>query len=240
MIDPAPARSTEAKMTNKPKAKAEPAAGKSVSKVPKASTPLSAYQRKRDFKKSPEPAGGANKATAYPIFVIQKHDASSLHYDLRLEVDGTLKSWAVPKGPAPDPAEKHLAVHVEDHPIEYADFEGVIPEGEYGGGTVMVWDRGVYLNLREAPGKTHPTTMTAALAEGKIEIWLEGTKLKGGYALIRTRLGGADKNWLLFKMKDQLAGAGRDDRGDDAKSALTGRTMDQIAAEGGGKVKHRK
>ena len=193
--------------------------------------------RSPPFKKTTEPAGAKKKTAPYPIFVVQKHDASSLHFDFRLEVDGVLKSWAVPKGPSPEPSEKHLAVQVEDHPIEYADFEGVIPEGEYGGGTVMVWDRGVYVNLREAPEKTHPTTMAASVAEGKVEIKLAGTKLQGNYALIRTHFGGADKNWLLFRMKDQPAGPGKDDRGDDAQSALTGRTLEQIAAEGGGKVK---
>jgi len=210
---------------NKPAKKSE-TAGKGPTARDK--KPLAAYQHQRDFEKTPEPEGGKPKPTAYPIFVVQKHAASHLHYDLRLEVDGVLKSWAVPKGPSPDPAEKHLAVAVEDHPLEYADFEGVIPEGEYGGGTVMVWERGVYANLREAPGKTHPTTMAEAIAEGKVEVFLEGTKLKGGYALIRTRMGGADKNWLLFKMKDKLASSGPDDRGDDAKSALTGRTMAEI------------
>src|SRR5437764_8058762 len=183
---------------------------------------LSQYKQKRDFKKTAEPAGaaktGGRKARALR-FVIQKHDARRLHYDFRLEMEGVLKSWAVPKGLPWVQAEKHLAVEVEDHPIEYADFEGIIPEGQYGGGTVMVWDRGNYRVYGEQPVKS--------LKEGKLHLVLEGEKAKGEWTLVRIR-GRDDENnqWLILKT------------GDDAKpiskkkenhSVKTGRTMEQIA-----------
>jgi len=182
---------------------------------------LEEYKRKRNFGKTAEPAGKKRKSSKKPIFVIQKHQASQLHYDLRLEVDGVLKSWAVPKGPSTDPSQKRLAVPTEDHPMDYADFEGTIPEGEYGAGTVMVWDTGVYLNLRSVKG----TSMEESLDDGKIEVWLEGKKLKGGYVLIRTKIG-----WLFKKMVDEEADPERDVT-KEAKSALSGRTMEQIARD---------
>ena len=163
-----------------------------------------------------------------PLFVIQKHDASTLHYDFRLEVDGVLKSWAVPKGPSTNPRERRLAVPTEDHPMEYADFEGVIPEGEYGGGTVLLWDRGTYRNLRAEGDK--PVSMSEALAEGRVAVWLEGKKLRGGYALIRTGKSD-DARWLLIKMKDEEADARRNPVGAEPKSVLTGRTLEEIARE---------
>lgn len=179
------------------------------------------YKRKRRFHTTPEPQGSLpKKQTTAPIFVIQKHAASHLHYDFRLEIDGVLVSWAVPKGIATDPAQKHLALQTEDHPIEYAQFEGVIPQGEYGGGTVMVWDIGTYENKKKA-------SMSSCLKKGRIEIVLEGKKLKGGYALIRTALGDNKKNWLLVKMRDEYADKKIKNV---TKSALTGRTMKQIAA----------
>src|SRR6266446_7571227 len=138
------------------------------------------YKRKRDFKKTAEPAGGAKargRKTRANRFIIQKHDASRLHYDFRLEMDGVLKSWAVPKGLPWAQAERHLAVEVEDHPIDYADFEGIIPEGQYGGGTVMVWDRGNYRVYGEQPVKS--------LKEGKLHLVLEGEKAKGEWTLVR-------------------------------------------------------
>ena len=152
----------------------------------------------RDYSGAPgRPGAGLRPA---PIFVIQKHAARQLHYDFRLEVDGVLKSWAVPKGPSTDPRDKRLAVPTEDHPLEYAGFEGVIPEGEYGGGTVLVWDTGSYRNLTEKKGEAIP--MGQAVAHGHVKVWLEGGKLKGGYALTRFKTG-KDEAWLLVKADDE-------------------------------------
>lgn len=194
---------------------------------------LKAYKHKRDFRRTSEPAGERNGAagSSQPIFVIQKHDASNLHYDFRLEVDGVLKSWAVPKGPSTDPGEKRLALPTEDHPLDYADFEGVIPEGEYGGGTVLVWDRGPYRNLRTEK-EDQAVSMSEALDEGKVEVWLEGEKVPGGYALIRTG-GGDDERWLLIKMDDEKADARRNPTSTEPASVLSGRTLEEIAAEEG-------
>jgi DNA ligase D-like protein (predicted 3'-phosphoesterase) len=191
---------------------------------------LSEYRRKRDFRRTPEPAGGRSGSSGKPLFVIQKHDASNLHYDLRLEMDGVLKSWAVPKGPSTDPREKRLAVPTEDHPLDYADFEGVITEGEYGAGTVLVWDTGHYRNLRSEK-KDGGLSMAESYADGKIEVWLEGLKIKGGFALIRT---GSDDRWLLVKMADDEADARRNPVSTAPKSVLSGRTLKQIAEKAGG------
>src|SRR6188472_3662843 len=150
---------------------------------------LTTYKQKRNFKESPEPTGG--KPTDDRLrFVVQKHAASSLHYDFRLEVDGVLKSWAVPKGPSTDPREKRLAVEVEDHPLDYADFEGAIGEGTYGAGAVIVWDTGPYAS--EEP-------MEEALKRGHVVVDLEGHKLQGGWLLQRTRKVGEQQQWLLIK-----------------------------------------
>lgn len=154
-------------------------------------------------------------------FVIQLHDATQRHYDLRLEVEGVLKSWAVPKGPSTDPTEKRLAIEVEDHDVDYADFEGVIPEGRYGAGTVMVWDRGAYRNLSE------DTTMAEGLENGLVEVWLEGEKLTGGYALKRIR-GGKKPQWLLIKMRDKEADARRNPVSTETRSVKSGRSLDAI------------
>jgi len=156
-------------------------------------------------------------------FVIQKHDASQLHYDFRLEMSGVLKSWAVPKGPSTDPSEKRLAVEVEDHQLSYADFEGVIPEGEYGAGTVMVWDTGSYQNMRE-------DDMASCYQDGLIEVWLEGEKLQGGYALKRFR-GGKKPQWLLIKMNDDAADARRNPVSTETQSVKTGRNLKTIREE---------
>jgi DNA ligase D-like protein (predicted 3'-phosphoesterase) len=188
---------------------------------------LRAYKEKRDFQHTSEPSGEHAQPSSKPIFVIQKHDARTLHYDFRLEVDGVLKSWAVPKGPSTDPSARRLAVPTEDHPLDYAGFEGVIPEGEYGAGTVMVWDRGPYRNLREKK-EGDGASMDRALEEGKVEVWLDGKKLKGGYALIRTGRGD-DARWLLIKMDDKEADARRNPTSTETQSALSGRTMEEIA-----------
>ena len=197
-----------------------------------ADDPLKSYREKRDFRKTDEPAGGGDRPSGKPIFVIQKHDASHLHYDFRLEVEGVLKSWAVPKGPSTDPKEKRLAVPTEDHPLEYADFEGVIPEDEYGGGTVLVWDAGTYRNLRKEK-ESDRTAMQEAIEQGKVEIWLEGKKLQGGYALIRTGKPdkGGKERWLLIKTKDAKADARRNITSTEPDSVLTGRTIEEIAAD---------
>ncbi len=193
---------------------------------------LETYRKKRDFRATNEPSGKNRKRKrGGPIFVIQKHDASRLHYDFRIEVDGVLKSWAVPKGPSTDPRQRRLAVPTEDHPLDYADFEGVIPEGEYGGGTVLVWDTGPYENIKEKEGRK--LSMQESLKQGQVEIRLKGKKLKGGYALIRTG-SGKDNRWLLIKMKDDDADARRNPVSTEPNSVITGRTLKQIAeAEGG-------
>src|SRR6267142_2362896 len=181
------------------------------------------YKRKRDFKKTAEPAGGAKargRKTRANRFIIQKHDASRLHYDFRLEMDGVLKSWAVPKGLPWAQAERHLAVEVEDHPIDYADFEGIIPEGQYGGGTVMVWDRGTY-------ELTPPGDPVEAVRKGKRHVILHGQTAKGEWALIRIRAEGGKNQWLLMKT---AGGVKPISKKRDDQSVKTGRTMKQIAS----------
>jgi DNA ligase D-like protein (predicted ligase)/DNA ligase D-like protein (predicted 3'-phosphoesterase) len=167
---------------------------------------LEEYKAKRDFRKTPEPGPRPAKAHRQPIFVIQEHHASHLHYDFRLEADGVLKSWAVPKQPSLDPAEKRLAVRVEDHPLGYATFEGRIPEGQYGAGDVTVWDHGTYENL--LADKATPQTVAEGIDAGRLEFALHGEKLQGRFALIRMRGRQRGKeNWLLIKMKDEHARA---------------------------------
>jgi len=191
---------------------------------------LETYRKKRDFKKTKEPQGSKSKKSKQPIFVIQKHNASNLHYDLRIEVDGVLASWAVPKGPSTDPSEKRLAVRTEDHPMEYADFEGVIPEGEYGAGTVLVWDTGTYQNLRE--NKYDPSDMPQSLDEGKIEIRLEGKKISGGYNLIRTGPKKPEQErWLLMKADDDRADARRNPVSTQPESVKSGKKLEDIREE---------
>jgi bifunctional non-homologous end joining protein LigD len=185
---------------------------------------LTEYKRKRNFSVTAEPSGAKKprpkRVVGASRFVIQKHDASRLHYDFRLEMEGVLKSWAVPKGLPWKRGEKHLAVEVEDHPIDYEDFEGVIPVGNYGGGTVMVWDRGNYYVHGEKP--------LEALAEGRLHLVLEGKKLKGDWALIRTRAERGKNQWLLLKSDADVKPVSK--KRDD-ESAKTGRTMKQIAKD---------
>ncbi|PYL00314.1 MAG: ATP-dependent DNA ligase [Verrucomicrobia bacterium] len=184
---------------------------------------LAEYKRKRDFKKTAEPTASTKAGPRKPRtlrFVIQKHDARRLHYDFRLEMEGVLKSWAVPKGLPWAQAEKHLAVEVEDHPIEYADFEGIIPEGQYGGGTVMVWDRGTY-------ELTPPEDPVEAVRKGKFHVILRGEKAKGEWALIRIRPQDGKNQWLLMKT---AGGVKPVSKKRDDQSVKTGRTMKQITA----------
>src|SRR5581483_10429813 len=174
---------------------------------------LAEYNRKMDFRVTSEPSGRIlERARGDPArFCVQKHRASHLHYDFRLEKDGVLLSWAIPKGPSLDPSEKRLAMHVEDHPVEYLEFEGTIPEGEYGGGTVMLWDLGTYEEQPDSKGNN-------------LKLVLHGRKLQGEFALVKT--GGGDKQWLLIKKRDEAAGRPVDDD----HSVKSGRTLDEIAA----------
>lgn len=190
---------------------------------------LSAYQKKRNFNQTPEPVGNkqSKRSKKYPIFVIHKHDARNLHYDVRLEIDGVLVSWAVPKGPSTNPSVKHLAVPTEDHPMDYATFEGMIPVGNYGAGAVMVWDIGTYKNIKMKNDKLVP--MDQCVKDGRVEVWLEGKKLVGGYALIRAQ-SHDETFWLMLKMNDKHADTRRDILKADT-SALTGRTMQEIAGD---------
>lgn len=191
---------------------------------------LSHYRDRRDFCKSPEPPDGTKSrwsGDSHPIFVIQKHAASTTHFDLRLEWDGELISWAVPKGPSTDPREKRLAVRVENHPLDYADFEGVIPEGEYGAGAVIVWDAGPYRVLDE--DDEDPADLGEALNRGAAEFWVEGKKIRGGFALVHAKIDGDDRNWLLIKKDDDGADARRNPVSTEPESVLSGRTLEQVA-----------
>ena len=190
---------------------------------------LQDYRRKRDFRRTVEPRGAPRRGSKRPIFVIQKHAATSLHYDFRLELDGVLRSWAVPKGPSTDPRDKRLAVEVEDHPLDYAGFEGVIGEGQYGAGAVIVWDQGTYRNTSERDGQEVP--LADALARGHASIWLEGHKLTGGYTLQRFR-GGAKPQWLLIKRRDEGADARRRPTSSQPRSVLSGRRVDELRPTG--------
>lgn len=167
---------------------------------------LARYRQKRDFGRTEEPRGGRRKSSARePRFVVQKHDASTLHYDFRLEAGGVLKSWAVPKGPPDDPRRKALAQPTEDHPLEYAGFEGEIPEGEYGAGTVEIWDSGTYDNLTEDHGE--PVPVEEAIDRGHVKVRLAGKRLHGGYALTRMRpRDGKSPGWLLVKTREAAPG----------------------------------
>src|SRR5690349_14679512 len=198
-------------------------------KRPSSATKLSEYRRKRDFAKTREPAGGATTSKSAPRkkrapalhFVVQKHAASQLHFDFRLELDGVMKSWAVPKGPSYDPSVKRLAMEVEDHPIEYNTFEGTIPQGEYGGGTVMLWDRGTY----EAENGGGVDALREGYARGDLKFMLHGERLRGGWVLVRMKRPGRPQ-WLLIKHRDEYASNARDVVKDVTTSVATGRTME--------------
>jgi bifunctional non-homologous end joining protein LigD len=194
------------------------------------SSRLAEYRRKRDFSRTREPAGGKRRKSPRLAYVIQKHAASRLHYDLRLELDGVMKSWAVPKGPSLDPAAKRLAIHVEDHPIEYNQFEGTIPAGEYGGGTVMIWDFGTYTSAGDA--EDPEAALRAGYRKGDFKFVLRGRRLKGPWVLVRTKGRGdrlRQQQWLLIKHRDETADPDIDPTEAYQTSARTGRTMNEIA-----------
>lgn len=183
---------------------------------------LARYRQKRRFEETPEPLGEEEPSTGVLRFVVQKHDASHLHYDLRLEMGGVLKSWVVPKGPSLRPAERRLAMMAEDHPLSYRTFEGTIPAGNYGAGTVMVWDEGTY---RAADGDEE--TLLRDLERGSLSVVLHGKKIAGEFALVQMPRAG-EKAWLLMKRDDEHA-ADRDVSEED-RSVRTGRTMEKIAS----------
>src|SRR5438270_9800844 len=188
--------------------------------------PLDEYARKRRFENTPEPPPAApanqDRKADGNYFCVQSHDATRLHYDFRLEIGGVLKSWAVPKGPTLDPAVKHFAAHVEDHPVEYGSFEGTIPAGNYGAGSVMLWDRGTFDLLGEGvPGD-------AQIARGDLKFRLHGEKLKGDFALVHMKGRGKGNEWLLIKKRDEFAAPGWDVEAH-AYSVLSGRTQEEIA-----------
>jgi bifunctional non-homologous end joining protein LigD len=181
---------------------------------------LAEYKRKRDFTRTPEPAPRPARSATRRSFVIQKHRATALHYDFRLEIGDAMPSWAVPKGPSLDPSQKRLAMQVEDHPLEYAGFEGIIPEGEYGGGTVMIWARGTW--------EPEASDVGAALARGELKFRLHGRKLNGSWVLVRTR----NRQWLLIKHRDRFASA-EDVTVTRPLSVVSRRTMAGIARAAG-------
>lgn len=199
---------------------------------------LDQYHPKRDFSRTSEPRGRRRKSRGEPRFVVQKHDARRLHYDVRLEAGGVLLSWAVPRGPSLDPGDKRLAIRTEDHPIEYLDFEGVIPSGEYGAGPVIVWDTGTYRDLTEHRGE--PVPVDEAVARGHVAVWLDGEKLHGGFAVTRVkgaggaasadRAGGVGDTWLMVKMRDDEAAPDRVPVRDRPASVRSGRTIEDMAA----------
>jgi bifunctional non-homologous end joining protein LigD len=193
-----------------------------------AEAPLAEYRRKRDFSRTAEPRGGEAQSKQKLAFVIQKHSASHLHYDLRLELDGVMKSWAVPKGPSLDPSVKRLAMQVEDHPIEYNTFEGTIPQGEYGGGTVMLWDRGTYEYGGSDPDPLNG--LRGGYKKGDFKFILHGKRLQGSWVLVRTRRDQRDRaQWLLIKHRDEYAAPDSDVTAEHMTSVATGRTMEEIA-----------
>jgi bifunctional non-homologous end joining protein LigD len=183
---------------------------------------LEEYRAKRNFENTPEPHPRKKSTSAAKnYFCVQRHDATRLHYDFRLEVDGVLKSWAVPKGPTLDPAVRHFAAHVEDHPIDYGDFEGNIPAGNYGAGSVMLWDRGTFELLGDAPAAEQ-------FARGDFKFRLHGEKLNGSFALVHMKGRGKGNEWLLIKKRDEYAVSGWDVEAH-AYSVLSGRTQEEIA-----------
>ena len=217
-------RKAVAKKSGSRKSSRKPAAKRA------ASAPLSEYNRKRDFSRTREPEGKVRAKKGKQLqFVIQKHAASHLHYDFRLELDGVMKSWAVPKGPSLDPSVRRLAMEVEDHPISYNTFEGTIPEGEYGGGTVMLWDRGTY----DAEDGGGAESLRRGYETGDLKITLAGKRLRGAWVLVKMNRPGRPQ-WLLIKHRDDTADASRDVTTEHTTSVATRRTMESIALGKGG------
>lgn len=184
---------------------------------------LENYNKKRDFSKTPEPEGKNFKKAN--IFVIQKHNASHLHYDFRLQIGNVLKSWAIPKGPTLNPKDKRLAIETEDHPLEYAGFEGIIPEGSYGGGTVIVWDNGKYENIK-------PYDIKKSYDDGRIEVSLKGQKLHGNFALVRLKGQISEKSkWMFIKMRDKFANYDIDITKNRPESIITQKTIEDLEVD---------
>jgi bifunctional non-homologous end joining protein LigD len=212
--------SSEINLTSKPDKIPEKQQEKSLKK----------YRQKRDFTKTTEPSGSKKIPSAH-IFVIHKHAATRLHYDLRLQSEGVLKSWAVPKGLSSNPKERRLAVRTEDHPFDYKDFEGVIPEGQYGAGEVIIWDKGNYINITR-DSKDRALSMKDAINNGKIEVFFDGNKTKGGYALIRLKAGKDEKeNWLIIKLKDKYVDSLPEDLQKLGQSVVSGKTINDLKEE---------
>lgn len=189
---------------------------------------LTTYKKKRKFNQTPEPSGKPTKVGKQLHFVVQKHEATRLHYDFRLEAEGVLKSWAVPKGPSMNTEDKRLAMMVEDHPFDYRTFEGIIPTGNYGAGTVMIWDEGNYIALGAHDAKESDKLIRAGIKKGELKIVLNGSKLKGGFAMVKLKNDktGKGNSWLLFKERDEYAK--KIDITKKDKSAVSGRSMNQI------------
>jgi bifunctional non-homologous end joining protein LigD len=191
---------------------------------------LTEYNEKRQFDQTPEPAGtGGSSGEGSLRFVVQKHRASRLHYDFRLEVDGVLKSWAIPKGPSLDPSQRRLAMMVEDHPYDYREFEGVIPEGNYGAGAVVLWDEGTYHALGIEDRAEGEAALRKGLEKGDLKFVLEGQKLQGEFALVKMRKGNEENNWLLLKKKD--GHATDEDVLEQDRSVRTGKSLEEIAGQ---------
>src|SRR5512138_2244030 len=188
---------------------------------------LKDYASKRKFEETPEPKPVPRPGGGPLVFVVQKHAARALHYDLRLEMEGVLKSWAIPKGPSLTPGSKRLAVMVEDHPFDYRDFEGTIPEGNYGAGAVIVWDRGVYHHPSGGDGKAGEQLLLEGLKKGDLKFVLEGEKLRGEFALVKTRQD--EKSWLLLKKKDRFA-TDAEVLGQN-RSVVSGKTLEEVAED---------
>jgi bifunctional non-homologous end joining protein LigD len=188
---------------------------------------LRAYRRRRNFARTPEPRGDEAARTQAPVFVIRKHAARQVHYDLRIEAASVLKSWSVPRGPSSDPKDRRLAVMTEDHPLAYRDFEGTIPRGQYGAGKVLIWDRGTYRNITDDANR--PTPIEQAIDNGKVEVFLEGSKVRGGYVLIRMdKPDEKRRHWLLIKLRDEYVGFLPADLDEQPRSVATGRTAEDL------------